>query len=55
MHCVHVWGYQHVSNPRMLRHVEITLISKCLILSGLIMDIVMLDSELLLKHSLIIM
>ena len=55
MHCVHVCGYQYVSNPRMLRHVEITLISKCLILPGLIMDIVMLDSVLLLKHSIIIM
>jgi len=54
MHCVHVWGYQYVSNPKLLRHVEITLISKCLILPGLIMDIVMLDSVLLLKHSLII-
>jgi hypothetical protein len=55
MHFVHVWGYQYVSNSRMLRHVEIRQISKFFILPIVIMDIVMLDSVLLLKHSVIIM
>jgi hypothetical protein len=54
MHCVYVWGYQYVCNPRFLRHVEITPISKFFILPRLIMDIVMLDSVLLLNHGLII-
>ena len=56
MDCVYLWGYQYIYTykRRFLRHVEITLISKCFILPRLIMDFVMADSVLLLKHSIII-
>jgi hypothetical protein len=54
MHCVYVWGYQYIFNPRFLRHFEITLISKYFILPRLIMDIVIIHSVFLLKHSIII-
>jgi len=53
IHCVYVSGRQYVCNSRFLRHVEITLISKCFILPRSIMDIVMFDLVLLLKHSII--
>ena len=57
MDCVYLWGYQYIYTykRRFLRHVEITLISKCFILPRLIMDIVKVDSVLLLKHSIIIL
>ena len=57
MNCVYVWEYQYVSNLRYLIYYEITLIGNGrtqIVLPRLIMEIVMFDSVLLLKHSLII-